>query len=255
MKLALIPPHSRITDTAHTNYQLVLAHILAEPSVDGIRYAKEYMDRQERGDHIILDNGAYEGKLVRAKVLVDLANDLLPNEIVIPDSMRNAELTQAMAQTFLEDQYRDLDWRVGLMFVAQGSSYKEFEDCIHWATEQDWIDTIAIPRHTLATCEEQRARLDLAIWTSGLTDKAIHFLGASPLWTEEIRWARDSGIVRGMDTSMPYVYGFSYERWPSDKVIDSADSRSFYFDLEGDSEQNEIITQNVKGMVDVVNEL
>lgn len=254
MKLALIPPYHRLTDIKKTDYQLALAHLFlqTESMADNLAYTGIYLEARERGDFVILDNGAYEGALVAASTLVDLANTVKPNELVIPDSMGEAAITQSMAEQFFHFHRPQLDPDIDLMYVAQGQNVHEVRQSIVWASHQDWIKTIALPRHLVSTLQERNARLNFAHEIKNTCDKDVHFLGASPLWTDEIRVAAELGNVRGMDTSMPYVYGYSYQKWPSHEIVDSAQSRQFYFDLEGDKWQTETIDYNVKAMVDSV---
>jgi hypothetical protein len=252
MQLALIPPLARLSDTYHTKYQLALAHLLdfeVNPA-----YCETYQAHCEDPDqYVILDNGAFEGSLVSAMDLIDKANVFEVAELVIPDSIKHTELTISMANQFYSMAEDFLEPYIRKMFVAQGSDMFDMEECIFWATQQDWIDTIALPRHTLETCNGNLvARLGFAEYIKRQCDKDIHFLGASPLWTGEFEEARNLGIVRGMDTSMPYVYGYHEKVLPSNEVLNRPDN---YFEVDMDEMQHHITLRNVMMMVDEVNDI
>jgi hypothetical protein len=80
MKLALIPPKCFIDDIFRTDYQLVV------PGTNGI---DSYRESRKRGDFIILDNGAPEGQPLDNHGLMNLALTLMPQEIIIPDTMQD----------------------------------------------------------------------------------------------------------------------------------------------------------------------
>ncbi len=251
MKLALIPPYSRLLDTTKTDYQLCLAHLMDQDPT----YTAAYKAMcQAKGQYVILDNGAFEGSLVAAKELLEIACRYKVTEIVIPDRMKNADVTIEMAKSFYAMAERTYHAeRFRFMFVVQGDTWYEMNRCLHWAMEQRWIHTIAIPRHTLETCLDATARLNMAETIKLHSKKAIHFLGASPLWPEEIIEAAKSKIVRGMDTSMAYVYGIAGKPWPSQDFIDSALTRDVYFQTILNKEQEELIDVNVERMLKYAN--
>jgi hypothetical protein len=252
MQLALIPPFSRLSDTYHTKYQLALAHLLQDFEVNSA-YCETYLQHSEDSDaYVILDNGAFEGSLVGATDLISLANTYGVNEVVIPDTMKNERETRELARLFQTMAADNLAPGIKLMFVAQGHSQFEMDMSVAWAVNQPWIGTIALPRHTLETCKTLNARLELASWIADNSDKEIHFLGASPLWTTEFIEARNSGIIRGMDTSMPYVYGYHEKVLPSNEILNRPDN---YFEVDMDEMQHHITLRNVIMMVDDVYDL
>jgi hypothetical protein len=209
---------------------------------------------QAPNQYVILDNGAYEGSLVDAHELLHLTNKYKVDEVVVPDRIKSTNVTVEMARTFRR-MYNNSPTSVRpvkFMFVLQGSTWHDFRRCLDWALEQRWINTIAIPRHTIETCMDPTARLMLAKIVNKESSKNVHLLGASPLWTEEIKEAANLGFIRGMDTSMPYVYGIARKPWPNQDVVDSKLTRDTYFETEPDEDQTHLINVNVERMVDVV---
>ena len=250
MKLALIPPYARLLDTTKTNYQLCLAHLLGQHQGYTASYSAMCQSKQ---NYVILDNGAYEGSLVDANELLHLADKFKVNEVVVPDRIKSENVTIEMARTFRRMYVNNPALHpVKFMFVVQGATWHGVRRCLDWALDQRWIGTIALPRHLLETCMDPTVRLMLAEIIRKESNKNVHLLGASPLWTEEIVEAGKSGIVRGMDTSMPYVYGIAGKPWPNEDVVNSALTRDVYFDTVLTAEQHELIDINVERMLDVI---
>lgn len=250
MRLALIPPTGLLADTFKTDYQLALAHL----AVKDQRYFNHYQYMGGRGgQYVILDNGAFEGSLVNALRLIDIANNMQPQELVIPDAMRYMEMTQDRAVHFRAMTKYKLDPKIKLMFVIQGNSEKEFRQSARWASEQDWIDTIGIPKHTPITLDYRPGRLMLASYLRDVivSNKPIHFLGGVANDVREHIAAKQQDIARGMDTSMPYVLGIErLSPWLTG--VSEYTRQSGYFDIQMDADQMVYTGNNVNQMVQEV---
>ena len=150
--------------------------------------SQKYLDFfQKRSDDefIILDNGAAEGLEYGAKHLLTLADQVGATEVVIPDTIKDANDTLAKAQYFAryakpEHQY---------MFVLQGSTTEEVRFCLAALDNGNmfsYVTTIGIPRHFSDISETFRYELLLYMIEEHFQDKFyIHFLGASP-WKREV---------------------------------------------------------------------
>jgi hypothetical protein len=226
MKLAFIPPISCLNSLQKTDYQLALANVAGQED-----YFKAYRTAADRGDYVILDNGAAEGEQVSDGMLLTTASMLHATEIVIPDTLYEDDDTIAKALAFQDtvaDEYAGDD-PFKYMFVAQGRNIADFMRCITWAIQKEWIDTIALPKHMLMTLGHS-ARINWAEWIRDRCDKPIHCLGFNKVWPMECRYLADQGIVRGIDTAMPYVaswYGVDLEV-PGQKIYGRPER---YFEL------------------------
>jgi hypothetical protein len=159
----------------------------------------------------ILDNGAAEGYSTPAYELHSLADRIDATEIVVPDTLGNADKTIHQAMDFADFRDPNYDY----MGVIQGRSAEEVSWCITQWLSMKWVEVIAVPRilvHNLY----MTARVDII---ETLCDKfsnrfrAIHALGSSS-WIPEVIAIRAAG-ARSMDTSMPAVIGIQ-ERFLSD---------------------------------------
>lgn len=254
VKIALIPPSSLLAHTQRTNYQLCLPHLLADA-----RYYWAYKAHcGNPSQFVILDNGAAEGALTDPYRLLSHALDLMPDEVVIPDSMGNCNETIDMARAFHDvvtgprgaELHR---FPFKYMFVIQGQTLYQVLDCATWAMAQDWINTIGVPRHLIDTLGDRHARPRIAnelfmMWNQHC--KPIHFLGGNPNFPEEVAILANPRLtvqthVRGMDTSMPFNYAYAKVRIGDEygTVVHRPDQ---YFNLPATDFDDSYVQSNVQ---------
>jgi hypothetical protein len=202
MELALIPPFQLLCDTYLTSMQMLLPHLLSNSE-----YITYYIAHCTDSDNVvIMDNGAAEQKFFQEENLIEIASGLRVSELVAPDVMADATGTIAMSHAFIQRaRYEGLEVPIGI--VAQGKNLIDALRCAKelLATTSD-IKTVYIPRLLLKN-ERPYIRLKLAERIKQYAPEVdIHFLGASTLWCGEILEAARSGLVRSLDTSLPYVY-------------------------------------------------
>lgn len=220
MLLALIPPIGWLSTSEVTNYQLMLPHLVQDHI-----YSRHYDRLCKREDqYVILDNGEAEGQnYLSSAQLVGVGVYFRVNEIVVPDVIGDSIATLNRMKQFFKDIHdlrndafgpNDVA-RMNYMGVVQGRSRKEAQDCIDMMMELygDKLKTLALPRHLLQSCDNFDTRLDLAQYifhnyTGPQGGIQIHCLGASHLSAVECLYLAKQGIVRGMDTSMPYNWAF-----------------------------------------------
>jgi hypothetical protein len=204
VRLALIPPLAHLDKLDETDYQLMLPDLASRPKT-GLEYMEAYLWAKKRGDYVILDNGAAEGKVYPIRILMDVAAAVEVDEIVVPDVMKNKNGTIAAAEKFF-NQKPSLDFKY--MFVAQGTSFSEVAESVVAASKIQAITTIGLPRHLLDTLGHLDARRIVAMWINMMFGPRfeIHCLGANSKAKQEALLLSDMPFIRGMDTSMPFVY-------------------------------------------------
>lgn len=250
MKIAFIPPFSLLRYTEQTNYQLCLPHLFAYGSYK-VKYHKYCQDEDQ---FVILDNGAAEGALASIDELMKNAIKLRPDEVVIPDVLGDKQATINSAVDFYHQAVPPIEMRslpFGFMFVVQGQTFQEVIDCAQWACEQEWVDTIGIPRHLLTTLDDDFARVRVANTIQGLNYcKQIHFLGANGQFPQEVSVLANPQItsqdrVRGMDTSMPFNYAY-HNLLLIDTNAPAANRPEHYFHSASTRFDADVVDMNVK---------
>jgi hypothetical protein len=201
---------------AHTDYHLVLAHLIGTDDmfVEDSIYDKFYREVQ---GFKILDNGAAEGELVGdAGYLHQLARYIQADEIVVPDVIGDAHETAVSVLQFGHFVQPD---DFGYMAVLQGQNMSEIQRMLDLYESEEWITTIALPRVLLKTFGDD-IRVNLARIIQGETrfkKENIHCLGAGS-WMREIQMLTRLDLVRGMDTSLPINYGLASVALPDEGV-------------------------------------
>lgn len=213
MRLALIPPISRIGDIERTDYQLMLPYIDGLPTNRNMQYLRAYKEAVARGDYVILDNGAAEGEeMPEWEHLLKLAHEVGTSEVVLPDVIGEPEATYELAK----EAWANSDPSLKYMYVIHGPSlphcYDAIDDAFRLGKGQF---TIGLPRH-LVTTIHFAARVDLVRYLNGhfrFPDATwqVHLLGTNRYWMQEVKYISDVDehrIVRGVDTSAPYCYAY-----------------------------------------------
>jgi hypothetical protein len=206
MRMIYIPPFAMLDESPGRvlpPMQLMLPHL-----VKFELYSNHFKKMAGLNKYIILDNGANEGATTSMMDLSKVADDYGVHELVLPDVMGSFEETLSLTKFFLNQYERRIPTWTKLGFVLHGVNANEvlenFERLRRIKVIYNKLGVLYIPR-MLVTEGNLTARIDIAkyILTEDST-KPIHFLGASPLWLDEI--AQVPRHVRSMDTSAPYVY-------------------------------------------------
>lgn len=227
MKMASIVPQNFLELTAEADFHMALAHLVGEP---GYEVYTEFFKYRKRGSFCILDNGVIEGSPMPIDTIIEKAEMIRANEIVLPDAYKDKDKTLEMVDTSMRkllSTFGENQWPFALMVVPQGDSKEEWLACAELLINKwgKYIDTIGIPKHLIDTCNERDARLfiisDLADMNLDISKFNIHLLGCwkTPLEVLTIAKASEQGIiptVRSCDSAVPYVYARSGLRFSDD---------------------------------------
>jgi hypothetical protein len=209
MQIALIPPLSWLTYVSLTRYQLMLPFLLKDNN-----YMQVYGDLcRDSKQYVILDNGAAEKQFTDPSELLTTIAQMRPSEVVAPDVLSEGAETVMTTTAFMKMLKDSSSFgRVNVAVVAQGKNRDQALNTVQQLLEEfnDDIHAIHIPRLLVDTMSVNGfiARIKLAQDIRQITDKEIHFLGASPYWVLETKEAAQLGFVRGIDTSMPFNYAY-----------------------------------------------
>lgn len=203
MRVALITPDALIETVAfRTNYLMVLPSELQRQE-----YVSKYRDAQlDDNIYIILDNGIAEGTSFGLVDLLDMADYIDADEIVVPDVMGDGLATCELVKRFEEGLLAKTLDKYAFMAVAQGKTWSEVFSCVEYYLSQDWINTIAFPRCLQSFGSDARLEV-LEHWAREIqdSDKEVHLLGSTAMLDEiQIVRTQFNDYVRGVDTCMPF---------------------------------------------------
>lgn len=207
-QFCVIAPTSYLEDYAiQSHTHLVLAHIVDTDPV----YAKFYHEMSDRGDKIIMDNGAFElGQSYHPEKLIELGQLCGADAIVLPDypgqhSSVTLEAAKEWAPLIKEEGFKT-------MFVPQ-SEVGDIDDWISgylYASNSILVDIIGmsilgIP-NALPHIPKAYARVvmsELLIDRGILSDKYHHYLGLNAAPNVEIPALILMGALDSCDSSNP----------------------------------------------------
>lgn len=184
---------------------LCLAHITNE------KYWAFYKFRRELQDHIILDNGGYEGK-PDIKRLLDRIKFFNPNVVVLPDYLGEDWKKTWKASTDFLDSYffsfEDIAW----MYVPQSEpgNIMGFIDGLYHALDDERISWIGLPRalsYSITNDLSMRVRMAEQIRKKSSRVK-IHALGMVKGNVSELNALRETGCVASIDSNAPVWRGW-----------------------------------------------
>lgn len=203
MKAALIPPKGLEAYMYKTKFQLFLAQEL----LTNKNYIAAALTAKKLGSYTIVDNGAFEGRLVPSSELVTVAALVKADEVVLPDVLMRTGASITASIKFLND-YPEL--KTSFMAVAQGTRISNFKTCVEAFAEYRRIKVIGLPKHILTTVDPS-ARIDLAVWINDAYPNRfdVHFLGTNPVWLGEIKSAAKYSPTRSVDSSVPFYYSLA----------------------------------------------
>lgn len=192
--------------------------LLAQINAPGYWKFYERMIR-ERGDFIILDNGAYEGECDRVRLL-NRINRIQPNVVVLPDILGgNWKSSSRESFSFLEDYYYSFP-NTKWMYIPQAEpgDIIGFVESLFRAIDDSRIAYIGLPRalsYSITSDLTMRVRIAEQIRKRSSRVK-IHALGMVRGSVEECRLLREGGCVMSIDSNAPVWRGWN--GWTLDEV-------------------------------------
>jgi hypothetical protein len=252
---ALFPNHNFINQ-----YPYVLAHLCSSKfETYDEEYVSFYKECLKHHSYSILDNSAFElGESIDQGILIEVANELSPTHLIIPDILHNTEITQQKAIEFLT-KYKDKLNSTKLIGVIQGQSFKEAFNIFEYYMSVPEIDVIAVPFDLFALnqCEsEEHYKYQRPLLVKALIEqygrwktapmKKLHLLGcATP--NEFLRYSSEElQYVKSIDTSAPIVYGWNELVFvPGIDIPKPKDKLAENLNIELSPRQRDIIAYNV----------
>ena len=181
-------------------------------------YEKKLIRARESGREIMLDNGAWEfGRSINITEYLEILQLLEPTYAVIPDAIKNKELTKKLTLEFF-DKYLELGLNTQLIFAPQGETEQEMIDCYNEISDMfsQHIQILGIPKH-IGELVNRVVFTDKLFDCANIKFEKVHFLG---YWNWEelafspklrgdypIKW-----YLHSIDTKYPVKYAYLPER-------------------------------------------
>lgn len=205
MKLAVIAPPEYLDEVHHARLSYHMA--LGQELIRNVAYCDWYRWRHNRGDFIIVDNGAAEpgDERIPFETVLDAAEYVRADEVIMPDVLYNGEST--VAYTTDPSVLEQVPVR-NRMIVPQGTSLEEWIECFEHIAGKIEFRSVGIAKHLEKSAKGGRAAvvrwLHNQRWTR-IVD--VHLLG---IWEDPLaeidRACTSYSGIRGIDSGAPIAY-------------------------------------------------
>jgi len=175
--------------------------VLGQELLRSNRYKEWYCAAHERGDFIIVDNGAAERDTPPFTKIVDAANAIGADEIIMPDRLGDREATAELLK-----QHASQVQPTRRMVVPQGRSVDEWFQSLEELTAIARFTTIGVPKHLEQVPGGRHAVLGRLVLLGYSNMYQIHLLGIGGIPKQEVEAYSGYTFVRGWDTGAPIAY-------------------------------------------------
>lgn len=257
-KFCFISPQRYLKREWMSDTHLVLAHLIADPKYKP--YVDFYRERSRAGDYIICDTGVFEGQMQDPNKLIELANEIGADSLVLPDypGERASKTIEAAEKWIPKYMEAGLD----PFFVPQGErgSLKQWLSAYEFAAQTKEIGIIGmsilgIP-NALPNVPKEMARVIMAeklLSSETFSEKAHHWLGLnSPM---EMQALVSMGVVNTMDSSGPIQYAIHGHKYDTTKEGYGVPMKKYIRHVDFDLPYHECALEFIQHNVSVVKKI
>lgn len=266
MKFCAIPPVKHLNLSHFGDMYFGLAHLC----VTNPNYKKFFKNLSEgkggvedRYSYIIMDNSAAEHSLVSEKVLLDLVQEICPDEVIAPDVLFDKKKTLENLYTFIEHmQDRDQDYGPeGLLLgtdifgCPQGANKQEWLDCYKEMLDNPYVRVIGLSKIAVPKCwnnatgdkmiAESRNRCVAELMEKDLIKKPLHLLGMGEHNEFDFYLKNKIPNIRSSDscyTVLAAINGINFNSGDTTRIPTTND----YFNVEMSDDQVDLALTNIK---------
>ncbi|KKL24999.1 hypothetical protein LCGC14_2409720 [marine sediment metagenome] len=193
MRVGIIRPDSSLHDSElATDFHFVLA----QQCLASEAYSTYYREAAERGEFVLLDNGAAElGRSVSAEDLLKACELINPSVVVAPDVLFDSDATIFRTMQFLGR----VGGRYKVMAVPQGRNDEDYLETFHLFNQQSSIAWLGLTKYATPAFGSRVALLKII---EPIVDKPCHLLG---LWYDalELLEEKQFSFAKSTDSSRP----------------------------------------------------
>ena len=230
-----------------TDNYFCLAHLALKDK----DYQDYFKQKAEEGKHVILDNGAAEGSLVKTSDLMDLLDIIKPTEVIAPDILFDCDRTLEKLNEFCRQISRA---NVILMGVPQGDDVESYLSCYLEMLRDPKVQTIglsklAIPKSFSKITDSNsvsvnRRYLIKLLNELGLIKKPLHLLGMRNI--TEYDAYKNIPLVRSSDSCFTVLSVINDVEISKDIILDTiSETPEEYFNVELTIEQLNMALSNI----------
>lgn len=208
-RIAHIVPQGSLHRIKDKGYLMCLANVV---NVDSA-YAEFYSEASKGDSYVLMDNGAAEGQQLSMEQLVACYERIMPDEIVLPDTLCNCEDTlrkSSEAIMYLNNVY-GVHKPFTFMGVPQGHNLDEWCGCMEEMIKWPELHALGVSKFLQMEDGDELTRywavqcIENAIKRYRRYDVEVHLLGCSESPQTIAKIAKDFPFVRGCDSAYGYI--------------------------------------------------
>ncbi len=242
-----IAPVSHLEELARGHFHLTLAHLY-----DDYNYRDYYRRAADLGEFVVIDNSSIElGKPLPVREMLQLAEVVKANEIVVPDEIKSPEISTdqtcfALTQLFGVYYWRLQRMRLQLQVVPHGdtevawiNSMTRILECYRAITRGlAWVPqlVVGLPKEfpvVITDVTRGKPRFTLEIFAdlarAIIPGVQFHLLGQPHNWLALATAWPDCLVIRSTDTVKPIAYAMHGKNLETDPHADYAGRPDDYF--------------------------
>lgn len=253
MKFYAIPPNKNLDLMDSGDSYFALAHHYIQDS----NYRQHFLDiRKNKPEAFItLDNGAAEHSLVTEEILLNIVQELQPNEVIAPDVLFDMEQTLVNFYSFIHKMNSlQLTDKTGIFACPQGSTKQEWLDCYYKMVTAKEVTCIGLSKIAVPKCwndatgdtqiAKSRNECVELLHQKGWLTKPVHLLGMGE--HNEFDYYLDNKIpnIRSSDscyTILAAINGIDFEKGDTTRIP----TTNAYFDVVLNQDQIVLAKKNI----------
>lgn len=261
-----IPPVKHLPLMHFGDRYFALAHLC----VTNPEYKKFFKDLsegkikvRERYSFITLDNSAAEHSLVSEKVLLDLVQEICPDEVIAPDVLFDKQQTLTNLYSFIthmkerDQEFSPMDGLLAstdIFGCPQGSNKEEWLDCYKEMLDNPYVKVIGLSKIAVPKCwnnatgdkmiAESRNQCVAELMEKDLIKKPLHLLGMGEHNEFDFYLKNKIPNIRSSDscyTILAAINGIDFKTGDTTRIPTTND----YFNVEMSDEQIKLSVNNI----------
>lgn len=254
MKFYAIPPNKHLDMMDNGDRYFCLAHHYFQDK----QYKQYFLDlRKSKPDAFItLDNGAAEHSLVTEDALIDVVQELRPNEVIAPDVLFNTTETLDNLHSFISKMNGfGLLIHTSVFACPQGSTKREWLECYRQMSIHPHVSCIGLSKIAVPKCWNDAVG-DTLIGVSrnqcvqelkdrNIITKPLHLLGMGEHTEFDYYLQNKVPNIRSSDscyTILASLYGISFEEGDLTRIP----TENAYFNVELNENQKSLAKKNIE---------
>jgi len=256
-------------DYAKGNRYYCLAHFYLQYK----HYREFFKVVKDRGGFISLDNSAAEHALITEQKLLDIVDDLQPNEVIPPDVLFVKDQTLDNFHSFVDKMEEEKRKDVGIFACPQGNTAKQWIECYDEMRAHPRVTVLGLSKISVPKCfstitkddqdqniKQGRHNCVEFLYSSGSITKPLHFLGMGDpteyLYYRDPKFYSARQYFRSTDSCysiLAAVNGIDFEDQYTNKgVIDRVRTTDSYYKHKLSSDEFQLAFKNITFLTEII---